>query len=120
MALLPTVVAAAALAQAAAAPAAPPQRPTCSAPEYRQLDFWAGEWNVFATASGARVGTSRIERVMNGCAIRESYDSPQAPGGPYSGASYSGWDLKDGKWHQLYVDVNGSVTWYTGALAGAD
>ena len=113
-------LAAAALAQATPAPAAPPPPPNCAAPQYRQLDFWAGDWNVFDTASGARVGTSRIERIMGDCAIRESYDSPEAPSGPYSGTSYSGYDRKDGKWHQLYVDVNGSVTWYTGGLDGAD
>src|SRR3569623_926238 len=110
MNLLVIVMAAAASAQVPAAPTAPPQRPDCSAPQYRQLDFWAGEWAVFDTAKGTRVGTSRIEPILKGCAIKESYDSPQAPGGAYAGTSYSGYDRKDGKWHQLYVDVNGSVT----------
>ncbi len=122
MALLFTIAAAAA-AQAAtpaqAAPAAPP-RPTCDAPEYRQLDFWAGEWDVFDTATGESVGTSRIEPIMNRCSIKESYDAPQAPGGGYAGTSYSGYDRKDGKWHQLYVDMVGNVTWFTGGLEGTD
>ncbi|MDB5692939.1 MAG: hypothetical protein JWO81_2002 [Alphaproteobacteria bacterium] len=104
----------------ATAPAPPQQRPNCSAPEYRQLDFWAGEWKVFDTAKGYRVGTSRIERIEGLCAIRESYDAPGAPGGPYSGTSYSGYDRKDGKWHQMYVDGDGSVSWYSGGLEGAD
>lgn len=99
--------------QAAPAPAA---RPNCSAANHRELDFWVGEWEVFDTAQGYRVGGSRVERIMGGCGIRESYDSPEAPGGPYSGTSYSGYDRKDGRWHQMYVDVNGNVTWYTGGL----
>lgn len=109
---------AAVCAQAQTSP--PMARPNCDAPEHRQLDFWAGEWDVFQTASGTRIASSRIERIMGGCAIAEHYESPKAPGGPYSGASYSAWDRKDGHWHQLYVDVNGSVTWYTGDRQGAD
>jgi hypothetical protein len=110
----------AAAALAATQPAsAKPQAP-CAAPEKHQLDFWIGEWNVFDTAKGYQVGTSRIEPIVNGCAIKESYDSPKAPGGAYAGTSYSGYQGQDGKWHQMYVDVNGNVTWYTGALNGRD
>ena len=91
----------------------------CAAPERRQLDFWLGEWVVTDTAKKYEVGSSRIERIVNGCAIKESYDAPKAPGGAYSGTSYSGFDPKDAKWHQMYVDVNGNVTWYSGGLEGA-
>jgi hypothetical protein len=105
---------------AAAQTTAVPKRPDCSAAEHRQLDFWIGAWSVTDTAKGYPVGSSRIEPVMNGCAIRESYDAPTAPGGAYSGTSYSAFDRKDGKWHQFYVDVNGSATWYSGGLEGED
>jgi hypothetical protein len=110
---------------ALAAPAAgqtpaPAKQVPCASTEYRQLDFWAGEWNVFDTVKGYPVGTSRIEPIMDRCSIKESYDAPKAPGGPYAGTSYSGYDRKDGKWHQLYVDVNGNVTSYTGELDGRD
>ena len=97
-----------------------PARLDCSAAQYRQLDFWVGDWIVFNTADNAQYATSRIERIVNGCAVRESYDSPKAPGGPYSGTSITSFDRKDGKWHQMYVDVNGSVTWFSGGLEGAD
>jgi hypothetical protein len=92
----------------------------CARADHRQLDFWIGQWRVFDTAKGFRVGTSRIERIMGGCAIKESYEAAQAPGGPYAGTSYSAFDRKDGKWHQLYVDVNGNVTWFTGAREDRD
>jgi hypothetical protein len=114
------VMTAAALAQAAPAASVPAQPPPCAGAQYRQLDFWVGAWDVFDTAAGSPVGSSRIERVMNGCAISERYDAPQAPGGAYAGVSYSGYDRKDGKWHQLYVDVNGNVSWHTGGLEGSD
>lgn len=112
----------AASAPAATAPAAAPAvaaRPNCSAAHYRELDFWVGDWEVFDTARGYRIATSRVERIMDGCSIRESYDSPGAPGGPYSGTSYSGYDRKDGKWRQMYVDVNGNVTIYVGRRESA-
>jgi hypothetical protein len=118
--LLILILAAAALVHDAPSVAAPAPTPPCAAAQYRQLDFWVGAWDVFDTAAGGRVGTSRIERIMNGCAIGERYDAPLAPGGAYAGASYSGYDRKDGKWHQLYVDVNGNVTWFSGGLEGSD
>ena len=101
----------------AAAPATPAP---CSGAAHHQLDFWIGAWKVFDTAKGYQAGTSHIEPVMNGCGIKESYEAPEAPGGAYSGTSYSGFDRKDQKWHQLYVDVNGNVTWYSGVLEGSD
>lgn len=114
------LIAAAVCAAAATAADAQPTPAPCSAPEHRQLDFWVGEWEVFNTADNVRYAGSRIEQIVGGCGISETYDSPQAPGGPYMGKSYSAFDAKDGKWHQLYVDTNGAVTWYTGALEGAD
>jgi hypothetical protein len=112
-----------AAAPAAVAQSTPPQPappPPCAGPEYRQLDFWVGEWKVFDTAKGTPVGTSRIERIMNGCSIMESYDAPNAPGGAYAGASYSGYSRLDHKWHQMYVDRNGNVGLYLGGLDGSD
>ena len=106
-----------ALAASPATPPAPPP-PNCEAREFRQLDFWVGRWEVFDTALKTRIASSDIERIMHGCAIRESYSSPGAPGGPYEGTSYSSYDRKDGRWHQMYVDNHGSVTWFDGALDG--
>ncbi|HVU20784.1 MAG TPA: hypothetical protein VHE09_08640 [Rhizomicrobium sp.] len=104
-----------ALAAATSTPTAPAQ-PPCAAAEHHQLDFWAGDWNVFQASDNTQVGTSHIERVMDGCGISEHYSAPRAPGGAYEGVSYSGYNRKDGKWHQMYVDTNGNVTWYSGGL----
>ncbi|MBV8687361.1 MAG: hypothetical protein JOZ90_12940 [Alphaproteobacteria bacterium] len=117
--LLAAAAAASLAAQPAPAPTTPRPAP-CGGPAYRQLDFWVGRWTVYDTAKGYKVGTSRIERAMNGCAIRESYDAPRAPGGAYAGASYSGYSRLDAKWHQMYVDVNGNVSLYAGGMEGAD
>lgn len=97
-----------------------PQGQPCGAASYRQLDFWVGEWNVFKTGDNVQTASSRIEHSMGDCGIKESFTSANAPGGKYSGTSYSSYDRKDGKWHQMYIDTNGSVGLYVGGLKGAD
>lgn len=106
--------------RAAHAQSAAPAKPNCSGAEHHQLDFWVGQWTVVNTADNVEYATSRIVPVMDGCGIQENYASPKAPGGPYFGTSYSGFDRKDSQWHQMYVDVNGNVTWYSGGLRGKD
>ncbi|MDH3459056.1 MAG: hypothetical protein OER90_19620, partial [Gemmatimonadota bacterium] len=44
----------------------------CSAPEYRQFDFWLGTWNV-ETKDGKTAGTNHITQILNGCALREEW-----------------------------------------------
>lgn len=116
------LLASAGISQAATLPAATaPQPPPCESAPHHQLDFWVGEWAVFQVSDDkTQIATSRIESVMAGCGIRENYAAPSVQGAPYAGTSYSGYDRKDGKWHQMYVDTNGNVTWYTGSLEGAD
>ena len=119
----PVVAVAAALCAAATSTVAaqtPAPPPNCDGAAYRQLDFWVGDWTVFNTADGAEYATSRIERFPGNCGVRETYESPKAPGGPYVGTSYSSVDFRDGRWHQMYVDNRGGFTWYTGGMEGAD
>jgi hypothetical protein len=92
----------------------------CGAPEYRQLDFWVGEWRVFEASDNSPVGSSKIEIVMEQCGIKENFDAPQTGAADYVGTSYSSYDRKDGKWHQMYIDNSGSVGLYTGGPDGND
>ena len=92
----------------------------CGGPEYRQMDFWVGEWKVSQASDDSPVGSSKIEIVMEDCGIKESFDAPQKGAADYIGTSYSSWDRKDGKWHQLYIDNSGSVGLYTGGPDGND
>ena len=92
----------------------------CGAPEYRQLDFWVGEWRVFQASDNSPVGSSKIEIVMEQCGIKESFDAPQAGAADYVGTSYSSYDRKDGKWHQMYIDNSGSVGLYSGGPESND
>lgn len=52
--------------------ATPPPASPCAAPEFRQFDFWVGDWVVHGP-KGQQVGTNRIEKVEGGCAILENW-----------------------------------------------
>jgi len=95
----------------AVAQTAPP-RQACAAPEYHQFDFWIGEWDV-TLPNGKRAGVNRIEPILGGCALRESWSG--AGGG--SGTSYNVWDVSRRRWHQTWVDHQGGLLLLDGAFA---
>jgi len=88
--------------------------PSCSAPEYRQFDFWVGDWTV-TTPQGALAGTNRIERTVDGCVLQEHWVGSK--GG--SGTSLNMWVAADRKWHQVWMDASGSMLELKGALEGS-
>src|SRR5918995_5108174 len=92
------------------APTAAPK--ACAAPEHRQFDFWIGEWEV-TTPNGAPAGRNRIESILDGCALRESWTG--AKGG--SGNSYNAYDRQTRRWHQTWVDNGGLVLRLDGVFA---
>lgn len=94
------------------APQPAPAKP-CAAPEYRQFDFWLGEWNVF-NPDGKPAGQSKIEPVANGCAILENWSSG---GGAFTGKSLNIYDRNDKRWHQSWVDSSGGRLELTGVFA---
>ena len=85
----------------------------CVAPEYRQFDFWIGEWTV-ATPEGKAAGTSRIERILGGCVLQEHWSSSN--GG--DGTSLNMWNAADGRWHQVWMDAGGNMLELAGQLEG--
>jgi tetratricopeptide (TPR) repeat protein len=72
-------------------------------PEYRQFDFWLGEWDV-RNPAGMQVGENRIEPIESGCVIAENYSSQG-----YSGKSFSVYNASIRKWQQFWVDNQGGV-----------
>jgi hypothetical protein len=98
MLLLAALGAAAAHAENPAAAAKP-----CTSPAHRQFDFWIGRWNV--TQAGKVAGQNRIEPVLNGCALMESW---QGTGG-VTGHSLNIYDSTRDVWHQTWVDSSGSL-----------
>ncbi|MCI0433130.1 MAG: amidase [Gemmatimonadetes bacterium] len=83
---------------ASAQPAHTQSPPNCAQDSlYHALDFWTGEWEVHAGASLA--GTSRIERVLDGCAVIEHWRA--ANGG--EGKSLFWVDPVAKRWKQVWV-----------------
>ncbi|HET9836134.1 MAG TPA: hypothetical protein VFP88_07330, partial [Rhodanobacteraceae bacterium] len=86
------------LAGAPAAVSAP--KSACSAPEYRQFDFFAGDWDAYDVKSpGKPVARNHVEIILDGCVIHEDYR--QSDG--LHGESYSIYDAARGVWHQSWV-----------------
>ena len=83
----------------------------CEAPEYRQFDFWVGEWDVHG-AAGKMAGSNHIEREYGGCVLHERYTTP----GGYIGESLNTWDAGRGVWHQTWVDNAGTLLLLEGGL----
>ena len=94
---------------------APSQPPACVAPEFRQFDFWLGQWKVI-DPKGQPIGTSEISRVSEGCALREEWTSALGKGG----MSINYYDADDQQWHQDWVGGDGTILHLRGGLkAGA-
>jgi hypothetical protein len=72
---------------------------SCTAPQYRQFDFWIGEWNVFDEA-GKKLGDSRIERINQGCGLLENWSGASGS----VGKSLNMYDVADHLWHQFWID----------------
>lgn len=84
--------------------------PCRSRPEYREFDFWIGEWAP-QNVQGVTVGTSSIQLILGSCIIFENWNTPVS-----SGKSFNLYDVRDGKWHQTWVDARGNITHYVGGI----
>jgi tetratricopeptide (TPR) repeat protein len=77
----------------------------CKTPEYHQFDFWLGDWEVQDPA-GNVVGHNAVTAEQDGCLIVEHW---AATGGAQTGTSFNYYDIRDKKWHQLYLDNSGNA-----------
>jgi tetratricopeptide (TPR) repeat protein len=78
---------------------------SCHGAEYRQFDFWIGDWAVHNPA-GQKVGDNLVTREQDGCLLVEHWKSGR---GIESGTSFNYFDIRDKKWHQLYLDNSGNA-----------
>ncbi|MGH8205099.1 MAG: hypothetical protein ACREST_10855 [Steroidobacteraceae bacterium] len=86
----------------------------CNTPEFRQFDFWVGDWNVEAAAAPGKYSRNRITRINDGCTIREEYATPVG----YAGTSLSFYDAPRKVWHQTWIDNQGGALYLEGGLEG--
>jgi hypothetical protein len=109
--IVPALALLAAAVPARGAPSSPP--PACGGPEYRQFDFWLGDWNVYAP-DGTLAGTNDVTREMDGCVLQEHWVAAGPP--PQTGSSFNTWSPALRRWHQTWVDSTGGFLLLDGGL----
>lgn len=85
----------------------------CQTAEFRQFDFWIGDWAV-QNPAGQKVGDNLITREQDGCLLVEHWKGGR---GIETGTSFNYYDIRDKKWHQLYLDNSGNAGAFP-AMAG--
>lgn len=85
----------------------------CAGAEYRQFDFWLGEWDVFNPA-GQKIGRNSITSTNDGCVVLESWRD--ARGG--TGNSFNFYEAATKRWHQFWVNSNGNAAPLSAAADG--
>lgn len=83
----------------------------CDAPAHRAFDFWIGEWEV-RTPDGKLAGINRIASEYGGCVLHERYDTERG----YRGESLNIYDAGRKRWHQTWVDTDGTLLTLEGDL----
>jgi len=105
------IAALALLACAAPAMAQPVPADLCKSAEHHAFDFWIGRWAVTETKTGKPAGQSLIERLYNGCALRENWSEPG-----FTGGSLNHYDAPAGKWRQTWTDASGAWREFVGGM----
>jgi hypothetical protein len=87
----------------------------CTASEYRQLDFWVGDWDAFDVDNQKEVAArAHISSILEGCSVMEDYQ--QIDG--LHGESFSTYDASRKVWHQTWVTNRGSLLVVEGKMEG--
>lgn len=81
-------------------------------PEYRQFDFWIGEWNVFDQANN-QVGTSSVQLILKDCVIFENWTGGMGS----QGKSFNKYNPELKQWEQYWVDEGPARQFFTGHFA---
>lgn len=86
----------------------------CSAPEYKQFDFWLGAWDVSPSPgqphAGMKEATSNENKILGGCVLIENYEEKEG----FSGKSLNFYDGHLKKWRQLWTDSAGNMSEFSG------
>jgi len=90
-----------------------PHRP-CRTAEFRQFDFWLGDWDVTSAAAPGTTSHNRITLVNDGCTLREEYTTPAG----YAGTSLNFYDAPRQRWHQTWIDNQGGALFLEGGIEG--
>jgi hypothetical protein len=88
---------------------------SCAAPEFRQFDFFAGDWDTYDVTDPSKVvARNRVTVVLDGCAVREVYQQDDG----LVGESLSIYDASRRGWHQSWVTNRGGLLLLNGGMEG--
>jgi hypothetical protein len=86
---------------------------SCTTPEFRQFDFWMGDWDAFDIGEPARlVARTRVDPILDGCVLHEDYQDT----GGLKGQSFTTYDSSRKKWHQSWVTNRGQLLLLDGSF----
>lgn len=83
----------------------PQKTASCLGPEYRQFDFWVGDWDVFESDGVTKVAHVKVERILNGCVLEDRYEDANG----LNGRSLTIYDAPRRLWHQTWVTNRGRL-----------
>jgi hypothetical protein len=84
----------------------------CVGPQYRQFDFWLGEWDLVGN-DGKKSSEDKVVSILGGCAIQENWTGVKSG----QGLSLSAYDPATKHWHQTLMDDSGAVLKLEGEFA---
>ncbi len=86
----------------------------CSAADYRQLDFWLGDWDAYdASDPGTAIARTHVDLIAAGCAVHELYEQTDG----LIGDSILSFDAAGKRWQQTWVTNRGSLMVITGRFS---
>lgn len=84
----------------------------CDNAQQRAFDYFVGDWRLVHTATGRDFAQNRVERVHDGCAIRENLRLLNGA----VGSNLNFYSAVDGLWHAFYHDSSGLYGHLTGLM----
>ena len=83
----------------------------CNTEEYRQFDFWLGDWDVTPASAQTATAENKISSAQEGCVVLEEYRN-----GAFTGMSINFYDASKQTWHQTWMSNQGGSVYLEGGL----
>lgn len=83
----------------------------CNTQEFRQFDFWLGQWDVTSAGSVQPSAENDITSIHGGCVVLEQYTS-----GFFTGMSLNFYDATTQSWHQTWMSNAGGALFLQGGI----
>jgi hypothetical protein len=92
-----------------------PKTKPCSGPEFRQFDFWAGDWDTFEVDDAKTVvARGTVKSILDDCVLLETYEGADG----LVGQSFSIYDSARKLWSHTWVTNRGQLVVLEGGLQG--